>query len=425
VSRPEFETAKDKLDFLCKNKFYQLSFKHIKPDKKYNWINQSDSDFDDLLSLIDKEVKNGKSEEAIFKLFSLGIITAKDEWLYSHSFNTLTKKAEFLCDVFMSEQKRWNKSNKSTSLGDFLDKEIIKWSNELQDKLGKRHQLIFDVKNIKNVLTRPFVKKFVYWDTTALHRLHQLNNMFNDHSLLDNPIICVTAHKQVPFCVQASIYPFDYGYGSRDTQGLPLYYYDENGNKIDNITDWGLKKFQDYYQDKTISKEDIFNYTYAVLHNPAYRSKYELNLKREFPRIPLYENFPQWVNWRGKLINLHINYETVNPYPLTRVDIPSSKDKITPKLKADKPAGKIILDDVTTLEKIPATAWEYKLGNRCALEWILDQYKEKKPKDKTIAEKFNSYRFVNYKDKVIDLLTRVCTVSVETMAIIEEMKNLS
>jgi len=106
------------------------------------------------------------------------------------------------------------------------------------------------------------------------------------------------------------------------------------------------------------------------------------------------------------------------------VDIPSSKDNPTPKLKADKPAGKIILDDVTTLEKIPATAWEYKLGNRCALEWVLDQYKEKKPKDKTIAEKFNSYHFVNDKDKVIDLLTRVCTVSVETMAIIEEMENL-
>jgi hypothetical protein len=59
-----------------------------------------------------------------------------------------------------------------------------------------------------------------------------------------------------------------------------------------------------------------------------------------------------------------------------------------------------------------------------SLEWRLDQYKEKKPKNKTIAEKFNSYRFANYKDKVIDLLTRGCTITVETMAIIEEMKNL-
>ncbi|EAZ90139.1 DNA or RNA helicase of superfamily II [Crocosphaera chwakensis CCY0110] len=76
-----------------------------------------------------------------------------------------------------------------------------------------------------------------------------------------------------------------------------------------------------------------------------------------------------------------------------------------------------------SLEGIPSIAWEYKLGNRCALEWILDQYKEKKPRDKTIAEKFNNYRFADYKEQVIDLLTKVCAVSVETMKIIEEMEN--
>ena len=72
---------------------------------------------------------------------------------------------------------------------------------------------------------------------------------------------------------------------------------------------------------------------------------------------------------------------------------------------------------------LPGQAWEYKLGNRSALEWILDQYKEKKPKDPTIAEKFNTYRFADYKDHVIDLLKRVCTVSVETMKIVVEMEN--
>jgi len=65
--------------------------------------------------------------------------------------------------------------------------------------------------------------------------------------------------------------------------------------------------------------------------------------------------------------------------------------------------------------------WAYTLGNRSALEWILDQYKEKRPSDPTIAEKFNTYRFADYKVKVIDLLRRVCTVSVETMKIIGQM----
>jgi predicted helicase len=90
-------------------------------------------------------------------------------------------------------------------------------------------------------------------------------------------------------------------------------------------------------------------------------------------------------------------------------------------LKADKNKGVIILDDVTTLTGVPDIAWEYMLGNRSALEWILDQYKEKKPKDPTIAEKFNTYRFADYKEQVVELLMRVCTVSVETMNIIKEM----
>ncbi len=61
---------------------------------------------------------------------------------------------------------------------------------------------------------------------------------------------------------------------------------------------------------------------------------------------------------------------------------------------------------------------------RCALEWILDQYKEKKPKDPTIREKFNTYRFADYKEKVIDLLMRVTTVSNRTVAITAAMKNI-
>jgi len=91
-------------------------------------------------------------------------------------------------------------------------------------------------------------------------------------------------------------------------------------------------------------------------------------------------------------------------------------------LRADKDAGSIALDSETTLRGIPPEAWDYKLGNRCALEWVLDQYKEKKPKDPTIREKFDTYRFADYKEKVIDLLTRVTTVSVETVRIMQAMK---
>ena len=82
------------------------------------------------------------------------------------------------------------------------------------------------------------------------------------------------------------------------------------------------------------------------------------------------------------------------------------------------------LDDNTQLIGVEAIAWEYKLGNRSALEWILDQYKEKKPKDPTIAKLFNTYKFADYKEQVIDLLQRVCTVSVRTMAIVHQMSDM-
>jgi hypothetical protein len=120
-------------------------------------------------------------------------------------------------------------------------------------------------------------------------------------------------------------------------------------------------------------------------------------------------------------------YEAVAPFPLVRTDTPDEKARAagqSPKaiLRADPAAGCITLDSETTLRGVPPEAWTYKLGNRCALDWVLDQYKEKKPKDPTIREKFDTYRFADYKEKVINLLLRVTTVSVETVRIVAAMK---
>ncbi|HYY55897.1 MAG TPA: type ISP restriction/modification enzyme, partial [Pyrinomonadaceae bacterium] len=138
--------------------------------------------------------------------------------------------------------------------------------------------------------------------------------------------------------------------------------------------------------------------------------------------LPFYEDFGRWAAWGKELMDLHINYESVEPFELARKD--AASDSQTPpraKLKADKANGTIELDTHTSLHNVPPLAWEYKLGNRSALEWILDQYKEKRPSDPTIAEKFNTYRFADYKEHVIDLLRRVCTVSIKTMEIVNRM----
>ena len=228
---------------------------------------------------------------------------------------------------------------------------------------------------------------------------------------------------------------------------MPFYDYDTHGERSENITDWALGQFQKHYKDKKITKEDIFHYVYAVLHHPAYRAKYEINLKREFPRIPFYEGFGQWAEWGKRLMELHLGYETIEPFQLERVETPSALSGTSPKsagmktpkssssadlgeagrgsvvtrLMARKERGEIEIDSVTTLRGVPAEAWEYRLGTYSALEWILERYKEKKPKDPTIAEKFNTYQFAEYKEQVIELLGKVCTVSVETIKIIKEM----
>ena len=128
-----------------------------------------------------------------------------------------------------------------------------------------------------------------------------------------------------------------------------------------------------------------------------------MDLLQEFPRLPFYRDFRHWAEMGQRLLDLHIGFETAEPHPLERHD----REEVDPTraiLRADKSKGIITLDERTTLSGIPQKAWECRLGSRSALEWVLDQYKEGKPRDPTIHEKFNTYRFSDHKERVIDLL---------------------
>ncbi len=180
-----------------------------------------------------------------------------------------------------------------------------------------------------------------------------------------------------------------------------------------------------------MSKDAIFAYCYAVLHDPVYRETYALNLKREFPRIPFYPDFARWVAWGEALMALHIGYETVEPWPIERIETPPKrahgthpKPVLKSRLDTGAATGCVVVDADTLLAGIPAQAWDYRLGNRSAIDWVLDQHKEKTPRDPVIAAKFNTYRFADYKEPMIDLLARVVRVSVETVAITEAMRGL-
>lgn len=413
----------DKLQWFSFNKINNIDFEEVKPDKNNNWIKLDINNWDKLLPLANKESKLAKrkdEENAIFKLFSNGVVTARDEWVHDFNKQNLETKVKCFYELFESEKKRWNKSDMKLKSNDFVDRKI-KWTSELESYLKKGTTLKFNRNRIINSCYRPFIVLNIYYDKIITHRIYQNNSIISIIEPKPNKLISFSGtSSSKPFQVlSTNLLPsFDL---LEKTQCLPYYRYSDKDGRNTNVTDWGLKQFVDNYKDKSITKEEIFHYVYSVLHNSKYRKKYELNLKREFPRIPFYKDFRKWCDWGKKLMDLHIEFENIEKFNLKEIKI-NSLENPKFKLKADKEIGEILLDENTKLVGVLPSAWEYKLGNRSALEWILDQYKEKKPKDPTIAEKFNNYKFSDYKEKVIDLLMRVTTVSLETVKIIKEME---
>ncbi|MDP2827379.1 MAG: type ISP restriction/modification enzyme, partial [Sulfuricellaceae bacterium] len=450
VRRPEMETAEEKLGFLANHPMSSLSFDEVQPDKASTWVNLTNNDFDSLLPLASKETKAAKTagkERAIFKLFSLGVVTARDEWVYDETRECLSHKVRALIGAYNADAEKLKHVEDRTSLAPMLGTSI-KWSRATKRDLASGVAYQFDPERIILANYRPFVKQQLYFDGLLNEMRYFTTRLFGESGQAVNRSLVLTdAGSQKPFMVQAVDSVLDYHYvgAAAAAVAMSLERIDSEGRRVDNLTDWALKQFRQHYEQPSpasgrgrsaaggegkaqkITKQAIFHYCYAVLHDPQYREKYAQNLKREFPRIPFYADFWQWAAWGEALMSVHIGYEVVEPFKLQRTDLPDEKARaagLQPKalLRADKDAGSIALDSETTLHGIPPEAWDYKLGNRCALEWVLDQYKEKKPKDPTIREKFDTYRFADYKEKVIDLLTRVTTVSVETVRITQAMK---
>ncbi|MBP9149806.1 MAG: N-6 DNA methylase [Rhodoferax sp.] len=448
VRRPELETAEEKLGFLANHPMRALDFDEVSPDKTHNWVNLTSNDFETLIPLASKDTKAAKTagkERAIFKLFTNGVNTARDDWVYDLDRSALKQKINFLINAYNKEFETTQRRGKVDA--NQLDK-AIKWSAGLLGNVGRLAAKPFSKVRVIESAYRPFFGINFYADP-----------IFSDR-LTGNHGDCFGADfTRGPKCFALTAPGASKNFSSLATKGMADWHFlgdtqlypisrMVDGVESDNITDWALKKFTAHYQaaepspqsspgrpgsqtgtskPKKITKEAIFHYCYAVLHDPVYREKYAQNLKREFPRIPFYPDFWLWAAWGEALMAIHIGYEAVEPFPLSRTDVPDEKVRaagLQPKalLRADPAAGSIALDTETTLRGIPPEAWAYKLANRCAIDWVLDQYKEKKPKDPTIREKFDTYRFADYKDKVIDLLMRVTTVSVQTVKLVEAMK---
>jgi predicted helicase len=424
VRRPELETADDKLAWLRNSRLSDVEYAELRPDAKGNWINQPSNDFGSLLPIASKVARSLRSHlnaKTLFRLYSLGISTNRDEWVYGESPERVATKMRFLISEYDAQPMS----------GEF--KTAIKWSRNLKRRFTQGRREGFEEWRITKAHYRPFVTRSLYDSDLFIDEGGSKDEIFPVGGR--NLAICFSdVGSRSAYCVLAvdGIADLHFGASVDAYQQVPLYRY-TNSSRSDNVTDWALDQFRKQYQPgrgkkvRPITKEALFQYVYGVLYDPAYREKYALNLKREFPRIPFYADFWEWADWGKSLLDLHVGYGTAVPWKLIRTDVADERARkagVPPKtwLKVNKEEGRILVDSETTLAGVPPEAWEYKLGTRCALEWILDQYKERKPKDPTVRANFNTYRFADYKEHVIDLLARVATVSVETQRIVAQMR---
>ncbi|MBM4276070.1 MAG: DNA helicase [Deltaproteobacteria bacterium] len=417
-----------KYDFLQdKNDYAHIDWTEIIPDKKHTWLTKGlQSEFETFLPLI---ATGPKSRNAIFKLFSNGVKTNRDAWGYDFNRNNLSKKMQIMIKTYNDHVVRWQNLKEKPNIDDFVltDDTKISWSEGLKKDLERKSFINYSETYLRNSIYRPFVKQFIYFDKHITERRYQMPFIFPVEDLeKENRLICVSISGEKPFtCLIANTFPdvvMCGGFGA-PTQCFPFYTYSEDGsNRRENLTDWALEEFRKHYQDDSIAKWDIFHYIYALLHHPAYREKYAANLRRELPRIPFAPDFWGFAQAGAGLAEIHVNYESQPQHPLSFVEKPGKAlnwrvEKM--KLSPDKTA--IIYNDFLTLTGVPPEVFGYKLGNRSALEWVIDQYKVSTDKRSGILSDPNR---ADDPQCIVRLLAQVITVSLETLRIVRGLPPL-
>lgn len=410
--------GEDKLAWLARTRLSELRWEQIQPDSKGYWIDNPEEEFGDAPPIAHKSTKGTKvqaQERAIFKQFGLGVSTNRDEWVYDIDRESLKSKVRYLVKAYDAVP---------TKTKDYPD--TIKWSRDLKRRLSRGRREKFSEAHIVKANYRPFIVRWLY-NSPVFTDVPGLADEFFP-SGQSNIAICFTdptAQKPWLACAVDRITDLHYVGAGAGTVCMPRYWF-RDGRRFDNITDWALSKFKERFgKASRLSKDDVFAYVYAALHDPLYRQTYALNLRREFPSVPFHGNFQLWCEWGETLLELHVGYNQAKSFPLVRRD-ESDPSRQSPRtiLNADKAKGIIVLDSETWVSGIPTAAWDYKLGNRSALEWILDQHKEKTPSSRIVAEQFNTYRFADHKENLIELIAKLVTVSVRTVEIMEAMRTM-
>ncbi len=439
---PELWRKEEKLAFLSEGVSADGALKNVnwtglKPNRKHTWlVSETEAEFESHLTIGSKEAKRALPHKAqtIFKTYSNGAQTSRDAWVYDYEYDPLVKRMRQFVEDYNSQVDSYRRQSPKPNVDDFVDYDKIAWSSTLKQNLKRERYAKHNPDKIRVSLYRPFTKKLLYYAKLLIHRPGQFTEYFPDQqSQAENRLICVSgigSNKPFQSYIVKAIPCLDI---LEKTQCFPFYTYDKDGShRQENITDWALAQFRDHYQDKAISKWDIFYYVYALLHHPRYRSRYAADLKRQLPHIPFAPDFRAFAQAGRQLARLHLNYETAAAYELdwqvTKTPVSYRVNKMLPQRKRAAQAGSykvydtLKYNDSLTLRGIPERAFAYRLGNRSALDWIVDQYRVKTDSRSGITSDPNGY---SHDEKyILKLIERVIWVSLSTVERVEHLEKL-
>ena len=379
---PETWRRQEKLDFLERE---ELCWRTLEPDELHSWLVPEHAD----------EFRCFPSIDAFFDLRSVGVKTNRDDVVYDWDCNRLLNRMRAFISDYNLEVDRYKREKRECW------PQHIRWDGSLKLSLLRGQHAEVDPKYLIRSLYRPFSKRWLYLNRVVVNSVYQWSNM-SGRSTCITDVASGKPFMALACDIVADLHLVGAGAG---TKCFPL----------SHLKDSAIEQFRKHYADDSIAKEDVFHYIYALLHHPDYRDRYAANLKRELPRIPFAPDFAAFATAGKELARLHVEYESLAPWPLQEEEtkgVPYSQRVEKMKLSADRQSLKV--NESLTLRGIPAEAFEYRLGSRSALEWVIDQYQVKGDSDPN-REDDPGY--------IVRLVGQVVRVSVETARIVRSLPN--
>lgn len=428
---PEDWTKQDKLGWLAERRATAgVDWMPITPDARHTWLIPANAAaFASMLSLGSKAAKSKKNrqtaETTIFQTYSLGVSTNRDDVVYDFDPKQLIPRVEQFIDDYNGEVDRHKRANRPADVNNFVRYEKIKWSRDLKKDFVRGKYANYAPHKVRTSLYRPFTKKHLFFDRILNEEVYQQHTFFPTPAQeAENRVLIVAGvgNRKGFGCFITNLIPsLDFAF--EKAQCFPFYTYDEDGtNRRENISDAALAAFQAAHG-AAVGKWDVFYYTYAALHHPAWRVRFADSLKKDLPRIPVMpdggdtKTFHRWAAAGRQLAGLHLDYETVQPYPLVRVEQPGVRFSYrVDRMRFDRARTTLTVNESFSLTDFPPAAFEYKLGGRSAVEWVVDQYRVTCDQAGQITSDPNR---LDAPSHIVDLVGRVVAVSVGTMAIVD------